>query len=55
LKGTKHALVPNGYFEFSLVNGADEEDSLMAMNRGQGKNDLQFNAVAGAFTRWRTS
>jgi Glycosyl transferase family 2. len=49
LKGTKHALVPNGYFEFSLVNGADEEDSLMAVNRRRGKNDLQFNAVAGKF------
>jgi Txe/YoeB family toxin of Txe-Axe toxin-antitoxin module len=49
LKGTKHILVPNGYFEFNLVNGADEEDSLMATNRRRGKNDLQFNAVIEKF------
>ena len=45
LKGTKHALVKNGYFEFNLVNGVDDSDSLMATNRKQGKNDLQFNEV----------
>ena len=45
LKGTKHILVKNGYFEFNLVNGMDEEDSLMATNRDQGKNDWQFKAV----------
>jgi len=45
LKGTKHILVKNGYFEFNLVNGMDEEDSLMATNRDKGKNDFQFNAV----------
>jgi hypothetical protein len=49
LKGTKHTLVANGYFEFNLVNGIDEEDSLMAVNRRQGKNDYQFNAVVEEF------
>jgi hypothetical protein len=45
LKGTKHVLVKNGYFEFALVNGIDEEDSLMIKNREQGENDLQFKAI----------
>ena len=45
LKGTKHILVENGYFEFALVNGIDEEDSLMVKNRQRGENDLQFKAV----------
>ncbi|MCL2206810.1 MAG: glycosyltransferase family 2 protein [Fibromonadales bacterium] len=45
LKGTKHILVKNGYFEFALVNGMDCEDSLMATNRDHGKNDSQFNAT----------
>jgi len=45
LKNTKYALVKNNYFEFSLVNGMDESDSLMAMNRERGENDLQFNEV----------
>ncbi|MDR1811787.1 MAG: glycosyltransferase [Candidatus Fibromonas sp.] len=49
LKGTKHVLVKNGYFEFALVNGIDEEDSLMAKNREQGQNDLQFKAVEKFF------
>jgi len=45
LKGTEHILVKNGYFEFALVNGIDEEDSLMVKNRRRCENDLQFIAV----------
>lgn len=46
LNGTKHILAKDGYFEFALVNGMDEEDSLMSSNREKCKNDLQFNEVS---------
>jgi hypothetical protein len=49
IKGTKHCLVENGYFGVKQVDGCDEKDSLLTINKAQKANDLQMDAILKRF------
>lgn len=49
IKGTSHCLVKNGYFGVKQVNGFDEKDSLLTINKLQNANDLQMNSILKRF------
>jgi len=51
IKGTGHCLVKNGYFGVKQVDGVDEKDSLLTINKLQNVNDLQINAILKRFTK----
>jgi len=45
IKGAGHCLVKNGYFGVKQVEGFDEKDSLLTINKLQKANDLQINSI----------
>jgi len=49
IKGTSHCLVKKGYFGVSQVDGVDEKDSLLTVNKLQNANDSQINAIFKKF------
>ena len=49
IKGSNHCLVKNGYFGVKQVDGVDEKDSLLTINKHQNANDSQINAILKRF------
>ena len=49
LKGTSHCLVKVGHFGVNQVDGVDEKDSLLTINKRQNANDSQINAILKRF------